>query len=115
MFRKANPADSVGSANVLVHEPQRYHFAMWEHFYALVYGSEASGPSYRESVEEKINLSKKAEAPTKKKGAAVKTKKSAPAKKTTAKTKKSKVQYEDDALSLAEELNEPSEEEESDE
>ena len=66
-------------------------------------------------VEEKINLSKKVEAPTKKKGAAVKTKKSAPAKKTTAKTKKNKVQYEDDALSLAEELNEPSEEEESDE
>ena len=60
-------------------------------------------------------MSRKAEAPTKKKGAAVKTKKSAPAKKTTAKTKKSKVQYEDDALSLAEELNEPSEEEESDE
>ena len=59
MFRPADIANSVGSSNVLVHEPQRYHFAMWEHFYALINGSEASGLSYRESVEQKMNLKKK--------------------------------------------------------
>jgi hypothetical protein len=51
MFRPTNAADSnMGASNVLVHEPQRYHFAMWEHFWALVCGSEAAGPSYRETI-----------------------------------------------------------------
>jgi hypothetical protein len=59
MFRPADVANSVGSSNVLVHEPQRYHFAMWEHFYALVNGSESSGPSYRESVELRMSALKK--------------------------------------------------------
>jgi len=71
MFRPADVTNSVGSSNVLVHEPQRYHFAMWEHFYALVYGSEATGPSYRESIELKMNSKTKVKE-TKKKSVAPK-------------------------------------------
>jgi len=52
MFRPTDPTHAqLSVTEVLVHEPQRYHFAMWEHFHALVHGSDSSGPSYRQLIE----------------------------------------------------------------
>ena len=57
MFRPTDAAESnMGASNVLIHEPQRYHFAMWEHFWALVCGSDVDGPSYRQSVNAKMGI-----------------------------------------------------------